>query len=296
MLFDEDAALDALKAFLVSVCPEVPSRDIYVRRPGASPAVQGPSVLLSPLTALPVYQSFNGSESTSKQVQVVRFTIVTPAPGPWSGRLLGVTSANYVAGGGDTAADVATGLRGVMAAMGAAASFGAVVGSSFTITANVAGASMLPAVTQAGTADAGVSTVAVIDDNLRRAVYNFGTWTVRLGFREVPSAQGQMVAASGGTRGLAVRLCERVRLTLQATSIPVVNGAAYPYRRDVLASAPGYLSRRSTGDPQVDDQVENGTWSRIVSIDVTFDVRVGLLHDVPSLDTVGVATLEVSPV
>ena len=111
-------------------------------------------------------------------------------------------------------------------------------------------------------------------------------YRVRLIFRDVPSAQAVPTA---GPRYLAAMLADRVRLWLQASSLPVTNGLAYPFRRDQLQAAPARLSWLRTGDPVTASEVENNTWVRVVSYDVEFQTPVGMTHDVPSLDAIGLA-------
>ena len=126
----------------------------------------------------------------------------------------------------------------------------------------------------------GATTVAVIDDNLRRAVYNWGTWTIRVIVRDIPAA--------GGTRPSMVgAYVERLRLYMQGSSIPVVNGLAYPFVRDRLQGTPAQrLAWRKTLGPFEASVTDNGAWSRGAALDFVFDVPSALLHDIPSLDTV----------
>src|SRR5690606_1103479 len=116
------------------------------------------------------------------------------------------------------------------------------------------------------------------DDNIRRAIWNLGVWRVRLVFRDTPSSQ--QVPASGA-RYVSGLLAEKTRLMLQATSLPVTNGSAYPYRRDQLQAAPARLSWLSTSAPITLDVQENGAWVRQVALDVDFQTPVALTHDVP---------------
>ena len=113
-----------------------------------------------------------------------------------------------------------------------------------------------------------------------------GVWRVRLIFRDVPSAQQ---APAAGYRYLSATLAERVRLWLQASSLPVTNGLAYPYRRDQLQAAPARLSWMQTQAPLSLSQQENGAWVRVVALDVSFQVPCAMTHDVPSLDEVGLS-------
>jgi hypothetical protein len=130
----------------------------------------------------------------------------------------------------------------------------------------------------------------VVDDNVRRAVNNWGGWRVRVIFRDVPSSA---TVPLGGVRSIASTLAERVRLYLQASSLPVTNGLAYPYFRDNLQAAPARLSWMSTAPAINFDEVEGQTWTRAVALDVAFQTPVALTHDVPSLDAMGLAAAPV---
>lgn len=286
IIWDESAAFDALKALIVAALPEVDARDIYRGRPAATPGKYGPaSVNLIPLVAAPEDMSPLGAESESTQRQRWAVTVTTAAAGAWGVSVLG-EAGQYVAGGGDSAADIAAGLRAVVDGLGVAVTTQALTGAAFGILGDVAGASLGVTVTPAA---GGARTLAVVDDNLVRCVYNWGVWRVRLVFRCVPSARAQ--AADPGVYD-ASRYLERVRRWLQASSLPVTNGLAYPYRRDQLQNSPARLSWLSTGTPLVFDEIEGGaggTWARVGVIDVSFQCPVGLVHDVPSLDAIGLA-------
>lgn len=289
VLWDEAAALDQLRAFLVAACAaECPAGNIYRGRPAATPAVFGrPSVVIQPLTTLPTYQTPAGFESTAKQAQVWQVAIITAAAGNWTATVLGQTSAPYVADGGDTTATIAAGLRTNVDALALAVTTAAIVNpppQGFTVTADVAGVSL--GVTVSAPVG-GAYALTVVDDNLRRAVWNFGIWRVRLLFRDVPSAERTPVS---GVRYLSAIMAEKVRLMLQASSQPVTNGSAYPYFRDNLQATPARLSWYQTSNPIALDVQEDGAWVRVVALDVDFQVPVALTHDVPSLDAVGLAT------
>lgn len=286
VLWDESAAFDQLKALIVAACPEVPRGDIYRARPGASPGKYGStSIQMSPLTAAPEYGSPFGGESDSAQQQRWKIAVTTAAAGAWAVTVLG-QAAPYVASGGDSAADIVTGLRTAVDLLGAPVTTQALAAppAAFGILGDTAGQSLGVAVTAPA---GGAYALTVVDDNIRRAVYNWGTWRVRLIFRSTPATSAK--AATPGVYDAAV-FCERVRLWLQASSIPVTNGLACPYYRDNLAAAPGRLSWLSTGEPFVFDEVENQTWTRVASIDVAFQTPVALTHDVPSLDAIGLAS------
>ena len=287
VLFDEFAAFDQLKAFVVAACPEVPQRDIYRARPSASPGKYGPtSIVMLPLTPVPRYMSPMGAEVDAVQAQRWRVRVTTAAAGAWSATVLG-QAAPFVAAGGDTAADIATGLKAAVDALGLAVttSVPAGVAAAFDVTADVAGVSLGMSISAAA---GGAYVLTVEDDNVRRAVYNWGEWTVRIIFRDTPSAQ--QVPANGAARYDAGVLAERVRLWFQASSLPVTNGTAYPYRRDQLVAAPARLAWKSTGLPIAYDEEVAGTWVRVVGYDVTFQVPIALTHDVPSLDAIGLAS------
>lgn len=287
VLWNEDAAYDQLRAFLVAACPDVPPVNIYRARPAAVPgAAQQPAIVIDPLTPAPAYLSPFGCETDSAQQQVWQVQVTTAAAGAWTMTVLGQTTAPFVAGGGDTPADIAAGLRAAVDALGAAVTTAAVASpppAAFTITGDDAGASIGVTVTAP---EGGVYALAVVDDNIRRAVWNWGVWRVRLLFRDVPSSQA---LPARSPRYLSAVLAERVRLWLQSSSLPATNGLAFPYRRDQLQAAPAYLSWFSTSAPVQVDLVENGAWCRTVALDVDFQTPVALTHDVPSLDAMGLA-------
>jgi hypothetical protein len=288
IIWDESAAFDAVKALVVAALPEVDARDIYRGRPAATPGKYGPaSVNIIPLVAAPEYMSPLGAESESTQQQRWTVTVTTAAAGAWGVTVLG-EAGQYVAGGGDTTADIAAGLRAAVDGLGVAVTTQALANTSaFGILGDTAGDSLGVTVTPAA---GGARTLAVVDDNLVRCVYNWGVWRVRLIFRCTPSSSSR--AADPGVYDTS-RYLERVRLWLQASSLPVTNGSAYPYRRDQMQNGTARLSWLSTNTPIVYDEVEGGaggTWARVGAIDVAFQCPVGMVHDVPSLDAIGLAS------
>lgn len=284
VLWSEEAALDQIHAFIVAACPEVPPTSIYRAQPSAVPGVFGRSIVILPLTAVPEYGSPFGAEADNKQRQRWSVAVTTAAAGSWTVTLLGVTTAPFVAGPGDTPATIVAGLRAAVDALALPVTTQALAPppAAFGILGDVAGASL--GVSVQGPAG-GAATTTVVDDNVRRAAYNWGVYRVRLLFRDVPSAQAQ---PASGVRYVSTMLAERVRLWLQATSLPVTNGLAYPYRRDQLQAAPARLSWLQTEALYLPMQ-ENGAWVRVVALDVSFQTPVALIHDVPSLDAMGLA-------
>lgn len=285
VLWDEAAALDRLRALVVAACPEVEPRNIYRAQPSVVPGVFGASVVLLPLTPVPEYASPFGAESDEAQRQRWQVAVTAPAAGAWTVTLLGATTAPFVAGPGDSPAVIAAGLRAAVNALGLAVTTEAVAPppAAFGVLADAAGVSL--GLTVQGP-PGGAAQTTVVDDCIRRAVYNWGVWRVRLIFRDVPSAQ--QVPATG-YRYLSATLAERARLWLQATSLPVTNGLAYPYRRDQLQAAPARLSWMQTEGPVSLSQQENGAWVRVVGLDVSFQVPCAMTHDVPSLDAMGLS-------
>jgi len=278
LYFDEHAAMDALRQFVASVIPVAPV-DASRARPSAVPAKYLLSVTLAPTTPLAVLQSYTGEEVDGTQAQVWRVTVLAAAAGNWALTVLGEQTAPYVAGGGDTPAMVRDGLRaGVDAlALDVTTADDPVVPAALTITGDVAGASLgvLASLVPAG----GQVRLEVVDDNVRRAVVNWGVWTIRCIVRDVDSA-------GGPTKSVVGPYAERLRLSMQASSIPVTSGLAYPYLRDRLNEAK-LRWRRTLGPFNADSQVD-GVWSRGIALDFEFDVPPVLLHDVPSLDTVSI--------
>jgi hypothetical protein len=287
VLWDENAAYNQLRAFLVAACPDVLPENVYRARPSAVPGdFARPSIVIDPLTPAPEYMSAFGSESDSAQQQQWKVTITTAAVGAWTVTLLGETTAPFVAGGGDDAADIAVGLRAAVDALALAVTTAAVAAPPpgvFTITGGTAGVSLGVSV---AAPVGGASALVVVDDNIRRATWNWGVWRVRLLFRDVPSAARVPTPAP---RYVSATLCERVRMWLQASSLPVTNGSAYPYRRDNLQAGPARLSWLASGIPIQLDVQENGAWVRTVALDVDFQTPVAMTYDVPSLDSVGLA-------
>lgn len=276
LLFDEHAAMDALRQFIAVVVPVAPV-DAYRARPSAVPAKYALSVVIAPTTPLPVLQSYTGEESDGAQRQAWRVTVLAAAPGGWALTVLGEQAVPYVAGGGDSPADVRDGLRAGVDGLGLPVTTAAdpQVPAAFTITGDVAGTSLgvLASLVPGG----GQVRLEVVDDNVRRAVVNWGVWTVRVVLRDIDSAGGPTPSRVGP-------YAEMLRLSMQASSIPVTAGLAYPYLRDRLNEA--RLRWRLTLGPFNADAQVDGVWSRGVALDFVFDVPCALLHDVPSLDTV----------
>ena len=294
ILFDEFAALTALQQCITTAIPEVPQVDVYRARPSAAPGRWGLSVLLVPTTPLPVLTSYMGDQSTGTQQQLARFVFTTPAAGAWQARVLGQTSAAYVAGGGDTTTQIRNGVSAALALLGLPVTLtntaAGVLGpgqAGLDVLADVAGASMLPAVSVVPAG--GAASTVIVDDNLRRASFNWGLWTIRCIVRDV--------APAGGTRPCMVGpYTERLRLYMQAgASIPVVNGSAFPYVQDRMGGASqvntlpagAAMNWRQTMGPFVADVNDNNTWFRAMALDLQFDTTSALYYDVPSLDSFG---------
>jgi hypothetical protein len=294
ILFDEFAALTALQQCITTAIPEVPQVDVYRARPSAAPSRWGLSVLLVPTTPLPVLTSYMGDQSTGTQQQLARFVFTTPAAGAWQARVLGQTSAAYVAGGGDTTTQIRNGVSAALALLGLPVTLtnttAGVLGpgqAGLDVLADVAGASMLPAVSVVPAG--GAASTVIVDDNLRRASFNWGLWTIRCIVRDV--------APAGGTRPCMVGpYTERLRLFMQAgASIPVVNGSAFPYVQDRMGGASqvntlpagAAMNWRQTMGPFVADVNDNNTWLRGMALDLQFDTSSALYYDVPSLDSFG---------
>lgn len=290
VLWDEAAALDAVAAMVRAACPELKAEDVYRSRPAATPRAMPRAVLLHPLTPIPSTPgSPFGGERTFAQRQRWTVAVTTAAAGAWQVTVLG-QAAPYLAGGGDDMATIAASLRVALDLLGLPVTTAAlaVPPAAFEVLGDVEGTSLGVSVqAPAG----GAYALAVVDDNVRRAVYNFGLWTCRLVFRDVPSS---VAAPATGHRYLAAVLAERVRMWLQARDLPVVNGQAFPYWKDTLGAAPARLSWRQTRGPLSLDEVDGGVWTRAVALDVDFDTPVGMFHDVPSLDALGLGTLQVS--
>ena len=270
--------MDALRQFVTAVIP-VAAVDAYRARPSAVPAKYLLSVVLAPTTPMPVLQSYTGEESDGTQAQVWRVTVLSAAAGNWALTVLDEQAAPYVAGGGDTPADVRDGLRaGVDAlALDVTSADDPQVPAAFVVTGDVAGASLgvLASLVPAG----GQVRLEVVDDNVRRAVANWAVWTIRVVVRGVDSA-------GGPTKSNVGPYAEKLRLSMQSSSIPVTMGLAYPYLRDRLNEAK--LRWRRTLGPFDAPLVVDGVQTRGVAIDFEFDVPCVLLHDVPSLDAVSV--------
>ena len=286
LLWDEDACLDAIKVFVVAACKgAVKPGDVYRWRGSAVPATTTrPSILLAPVNELPVLSSPMGEESDTAQAQRWAITVDTAAAGAWVIGALGETAAPFVAGALDTPTTIRDGLVAALDALALAVTTSTTGATEMGILGDVAGVSLGVTLTKPA---GGAVTIEVVDDNIRRAVYNWGIYTVRLLIRDTPSAER---TPSAGRRSVALGIAERVRLWFQSSSLPVVNGSAYPYRSDLLALANARLSWRQTHAPRSFSEQDAGGWTRGASLDVDFDVPCALLHDVPSLDTIALAT------
>ena len=287
LLWDEDACLDAIKVFVVAACKgAVKSGDVYRWRGSAVPATTTrPSILLAPVNELPVLSSPMGEESDTAQRQRWAITVDAAAAGAWTIGALGQTAAPFVAGAMDTPTTIRDGLVAALDALALAVTASTTGAAEMGVLGDVAGVSLGVTLTKPA---GGAVTIEVVDDNIRRAVYNWGIYTVRLLIRDTPSAER---TPSAGRRSVALGIAERVRLWFQSSSLPVVNGSAYPYRSDLLALASARLSWRQTHAPRPFSEQDVGGWTRGVSLDIDFDVPCALLHDVPSLDTIALAAV-----
>lgn len=291
--------MNALKAFLVAACkPEIEEINIYRGFPAASPEAKGkPSITMIPIQGgQPVDTSRAGESSVEKQIQVVQVAIKVAAVGQWSINLLGET-ASYNAILGDTTTDIRNGLQAAVDALALDVTTSVVTLKTIpvlVITSNVAGVSMLVNMLQPGDIPAGgQAQITVVDDSLRRCVQNWGQWTVRLLFRSPTPTMGGL---PGTDYNVASRLAGRVKYWLMASpTLPVVNGSAYPYWHDQLFKVPSRLAWRQCMGPFEANEVEGNTWIRGVALDVEFDVPTGLIFDIPSIDSLGPGTLQLSP-
>ena len=234
----------------------------------------------------PIYQSRMGELSCARQRQKVQVLVKQAAVGTWRVRLFG-SVAEYVAGGGDTATSIRDGLRDAIDALALPVTTSSLTvqqAPAVQILADVAGLSMLVQQQPGDIPPGGQSSVLVVDDNIQQVSYNWGIWEIRLVFRDVPNAGG----SSASNKELASILAERVRCWFQVNqTLPVVNGSAYPYQGDELGKPKVELSWRTTSAPISVPELESGVWTRAVALDVEFDVPVGLVYDIPSLDSVG---------
>lgn len=279
---DEAACLDALKGFVLAAVPDVAAVDVYRARPPAAPSKWGLSVVLNPVTPLPIFESPMGEESTSAQRQRVRVTVKAAGAGMWSLGLLGEV-APYMAPADANRDDIRDGLADAVVGLGLPLTVSNAVAdkpgwSALDVRGDVAGISLA---TVLSVPAGGLGSLTVVDDNRRQAVYNWGAWTIRVVIRDVGNA-----SASGET-SKAGAYAEMLRLRMQAQSVAVTDGLAYPYQRDLLQAA--NLSWRRTLGPFNADVQDGGVWHRGVALDFVFDVSSALLMDVPSLDTMVVS-------
>lgn len=286
-LWNETAAMNSLKEFLVACCPEVDKKRIFRINPGAVPSASNSALItIAPINGgPPILLSYMGEESVVAQIQVVQVVITAAAEGVWTLILL-ESEAIYAAGPGETTTEVRDGIKAAVIALAlpiTVANVEVTGAPGFSITADVAGVSMRPMFLDGDIPDPGAAVVLMIDDNLRRTSYNWGEWTVRLVFRDTPSSE-----QGPSNRVLASTLCDRVRCWLQAgNSLPVINGSAYPYVWDQL----GQLAWKETMTPIEASALENGIWTRAVAMDVVFEVAWGMSADIPSLDEIGEGSL-----
>jgi len=280
--------MNAVKALLVTCCkPEVDERFIYRGNPSAVPSKSnGPVITIVPLDGGPPQElSYMGEESIALQAQKVQVLITAAAVGIWTLTILG-QDAIYDAQGGDTLADIRDGLKLAVDALAlpvTTANVQVVNAPGFTILADDEGVSLLasfgdpPDIPVGGQAQ-----VSVLDDVIRKTNYNWGVWTVRVTFRDTPSAE-----AGPSNRILASQLASRFRNYLRAGgTLPVTQGLAYPYQWDLLQEAPARLSWMNTLGPFSLPELEGGVWTRGVALDVVFQTPTGISFDVPSLDVV----------
>lgn len=278
VIWSEAQSLAALRESLVLlVCPPngpVPAVDVYRARPAATSGTRGLAVWYLPTTPVPVDDSWEGEESRGRQRQRVQVVVGAPVQAASSFLVFGQLAA-YATQPGDGPAEVAAGLAGAVAALGLPVGAAVVAGPggapAVEVLADAAGASMNVQLV------AGNISKLVVDDNVRMAAYNWSSWTIRVVCQDV-------VDAAGASRATA--LCEKVRRGLQATSLPVTNGLAYKYVRDVLAEGNMAFEQVLAALPLGDEQ-DNGVWVRRAALDVVFRPTTGMTYDVPSLDVVG---------
>lgn len=276
--------MDAVKALLVTACPEVDPKYIYRGNPSAVPSrSNGPIITIVPLLGGPPQElSYMGDESITLQAQQVQVLILATATGAWTLSILG-QDAVYNALIGDTLADIRDGLRAAVDALAlpiTTADVQVVNAPGFTILASDPGVSLLAHFGDLGIPVPGSAQVSVLDDVIRKTYYNWGIWTVRVTFRDTPSAE-----AGPSNRILASQLASRVRSYFRAGStIPVTQGLAYPYVWDRLQDA--RLSWMDVLGPFPLPELEGQVWTRGVALDVVCQTSTGLSFDAPSLDTV----------
>lgn len=280
VVWSEAQSLAALReALTLVVCPPngpVAPVDVYRGRPAATSATRGLAVWYLPTTPVPVDDSWEGEESRAKQKQKVQVVVGAPVQ-PASSFLLFGQVASYPTQPGDGPAVVAAGLLAAVLALGLPVTAAVVAGPggapAVQVVANTPGASMNVQVL------AGNLSKVTVDDNVRMAAYNWSSWTIRVVCQDV-------VDKAGASRASA--LCEKVRRSLQATSVPLTNGVAYKYLRDVLADG-NMAFEQVLNVFALPDALDDGVWVRRASLDVVFRPSTGMTYDVPSLDTVGLA-------
>lgn len=291
VLFHEAPALDRIQDFILAACPELGGREnVYRQRPAASPSRSpAPSATIGPTTPAPVGASLFGEQNAAGQRQRWRLVVTTAASGSWDLQLLGEPTA-YVAGGGDDAATIRDGIQAALAALGAPVTMSVPANppAALEVLGDAAGVSLGLRVTPAA---GGARSLAVVDDCIRVAVYDWGTWTIRVVFRDVPSAERFPV---GGVRYYSTELADRLRCYFLALDMPVVVGEAYPTLRDLLESStgdgegPALRAVKAYGPFPGEEQVEGGAWVRSAAVDLVFQVPIALTYDGVSMDEVEV--------
>lgn len=279
VLWSEAQSLTALRdALLLIVAPPngpVAPVDVYRQRPAATSAARGLAVWFFPTTPVPITESPFGEEWASKQRQRVWVVVLTPVQPASSFVVLGQV-ASYATQPGDGAAEVAAGLAASAAGLGLPVTVSVVAqdgNPAVEVLADVAGASLNVQLLGGNLAK------LVVDDNVRMAVYNWTSWTIRVVCQDVANAAGNCRASA---------LAEKIRYSLQADSLPLTNGLAYKYLRDVLAEG-NMAVEQVLPASLVMDAVDDGVWVRRAAVDVVFRPVTGMTHDVPSLDVIGLA-------
>ena len=281
-LWNETGAFDAVKAFLVRVCPEVKEENIYRSHPAAVPAANpGPTIVLIPLQGGPPTRiSYMGESDLSKQRQLVQVQITKAAVGEWIVNVLG-EDASYVAGGGDTLTTIRDGLRDAVDLLALPVTTSVTVvknAPTLVIQGDVAGVPLFVTLTPPA---GGTGAVLVIDDTLRRVQYNWGLWTLRMVFRDQPPSQQGNPSPN---RIASSQLADRVMSVLEASNEwPITPGLAAPTEGTKFQEVPPRISWRETRGPFTVPEQSNGTWTRGVAIDVVFDASVGVAFDVPGM-------------
>lgn len=279
-IFDQQAAMESLTSWLNFTVGQWYSQRQIRRGQRSAPADTQRQVSVVPLTAVPVDEAWTPVVQTSRQINVVEVEVAIAAAGTYTLNTV-AGAASYVAGGGDTAADIRDALRAAVDLLAGPYTTADVGAAGFSMTGVTAGQwlAVYPTVVPV----AGALVVTTVDDVLRRTTWTSSTWEVSIFIDDIrPQTSGEV--------SVVPQAANYVKQVLNAGQVPIVIGSALVFADDLLFE-PGRLITLTIGDPIVMDYQTPGAspvWRERARIDVVFQTANGLAFDVPSIESLSV--------